>query len=200
MREVVLYKHGVGYFERYGELVPGESARLEFKATEMNDVLKSLTLETAGADRITGLRYDASEPLERKLAGFALKLGPGQPLSRLLDQLKGARLELKFGAETISGVIVTARVLPATGQQAEREQVAILLDTGELRTLDLSAASSVRFSDAELQLQLKDYLTAVSAARSRETRSVYIDSTDSGKRQITASYMIPTPSGNRVTG
>ena len=48
VRSVVLYKHGVGYFERSGELGAGESARLDFKAGEMNDVLKSLTLDVKG--------------------------------------------------------------------------------------------------------------------------------------------------------
>ncbi|MCW5977878.1 MAG: DUF4139 domain-containing protein [Bryobacteraceae bacterium] len=192
VREVILYKHGVGYFERSGELAAGESARLDFKADQMNDVLKSLTLETGGADKVIGLRYDASEPLERKLANYPIRLEPGQPLSRLLDQLKGARVELKFGAETVAGAVVSSRALPATEQQPEREQVTLLLDTAELRTLDLSAATSVRFADPELQLQLKDYLAAVSGARSQDARSVYIDSSDTGRRRITASYMIPT--------
>ena len=40
VRQVVLYKHGVGYFERSGRLGAGESARLDFKAAEMNDVLE----------------------------------------------------------------------------------------------------------------------------------------------------------------
>jgi hypothetical protein len=31
IREVILYKSGVGYFERGGRLGPGESARLDFK-------------------------------------------------------------------------------------------------------------------------------------------------------------------------
>ncbi len=44
VREVILYKHGVGYFERAGELKAGETARLDFKAGDMNDVLKSLTI------------------------------------------------------------------------------------------------------------------------------------------------------------
>ncbi len=67
----------------------------------------------------------------------------------------------------------------------------LLLTSGELRTLDLSAASSVRFTDAKLQLQLRDYLAVLTGARSQEKRSVYIDSTDSGRRQIGVSYMIP---------
>ena len=31
VRQVVLYKHGVGFFERAGELAPGEGAQLDFK-------------------------------------------------------------------------------------------------------------------------------------------------------------------------
>jgi hypothetical protein len=40
IHEVILYKSGVGYFERTGALRAGESARLDFKASDMNDVLK----------------------------------------------------------------------------------------------------------------------------------------------------------------
>src|SRR5213082_2352911 len=81
VRQVVLYKHGVGYFERSGELAAGESARLDFKAAEMNDVLKSLTIEEKGGEKVTGLRYDSSEPLEQRLAEFPFKLGDAQPFS-----------------------------------------------------------------------------------------------------------------------
>ena len=44
IREVILYKHGVAYFERSGDLKPGDTARLDFKSEDMNDVLKSLTI------------------------------------------------------------------------------------------------------------------------------------------------------------
>src|ERR1700733_5396924 len=74
IRQVILYKSGVGYFERSGPLGPGESARLDFKATDMNDVLKSLTLEDRGGGKVTGLRYDSSEPLSQKLAEFPFKI------------------------------------------------------------------------------------------------------------------------------
>ena len=80
VREVILYKNGIGYFVRSGEVKPGEPTRLDFKADEMNDVLKSLTITEDGGGKISGLRYDSSEPLERKLAQFPFKLGDGQPL------------------------------------------------------------------------------------------------------------------------
>ena len=74
VRQIVLYKSGVGYFERAGQLGPGESARLDFKASEMNDVLKSLTVEDRSGAKITGLRYDSSEPLEQQAGGVSVSL------------------------------------------------------------------------------------------------------------------------------
>jgi hypothetical protein len=193
VRQVVLYKHGVGFFERSGRLGAGESARLDFNASEMNDVLKSLTIDEKGGGKISGLRYDSMDPLSHKLAEFPFQIAAGQPLSGMLDQLKGARLELKFGNETVAGAIVNGRVVAGSDKQPEREQLTLMLDSGELRTVDLSAATGVHFNDPQLQQQFKDYLTALSAARSKEKRSVYIDSTDARERDLTASYMIPSP-------
>src|SRR5205809_6856758 len=96
VKQVVLYKHGVGFFERSGRLSAGESARLDFNAAEMNDVLKSLTIAASGGGKISGLRYDSMDPLGHKLAEFPFQIGGAQPLSAVLDQLKGARLELKL--------------------------------------------------------------------------------------------------------
>lgn len=192
VREVILYKHGVGYFQRSGKLGPGESARLEFKAPEMNDVLKSLTVREAGGGKISGLRYDSMDPLGRKLAEFPFKLGGGQPLSAVLDQLKGARLELQLGNQAIAGAIVNGRLVPHDEKQPEREQVTLLLDSGELRNIDLGAATSIKFSDQRLQQQFRDYLAALTAARSQDKRSVYIDSSDGKAREIVVDYTVPT--------
>jgi hypothetical protein len=183
--QVVLYKHGVGFFERAGKLGAGESARLDFTAPEMNDVLKSLLVEERGGGRITGLRYDSMDLLSHTLSAFPFQLGNAEPLSGVLDRLKGERLELKLGNETVSGIVVNGRI------SQEREQLTLLLDSGELRNVDLGTAASIRFGDARLQLQFRDYLLAVSAARSRDKRSVYIDSTDAKEREVTASYMVP---------
>lgn len=193
IREVILYKHGVGYFVRAGELRPGEAARLDFKASEMNDVLKSLTIEDKNGGKVTGVRYDSSEPLAQKLSDFPFRVDGQQSLSAFLDQMKGGRVELKYGAETVSGIIVSARITRAEEKQPEREQVILLLDSGEIRTFDLAAATAIRLSDPAAQRQLKDYLLTLSQSRSKEKRSVYIDSSVDKVRQIVTSYMVPTP-------
>jgi hypothetical protein len=192
VRTVVLYKHGVGYFERAGNLAAGESAKLDFKASEMNDVLKSLTINDQGG-KVTGLRYDSNIPLNQKLSEFPFAINDGEPLSAVLDQLKGARVEMEFGPQKTSGAIVSARLIAADREHAEREQLTLLMDSGELRNVDLSAASTIRFPDPKLQLQFRDYLAAVTGARSKDKRSVYIDSTDSKSRDVRATYIMPVP-------
>jgi hypothetical protein len=193
VREVILYKSGVGYFARSGQLAPGEGARLDFKATDMNDVLKSLTVNDDSGTPIRSLRYDSSLPLEQKLADFPFIIDDGQKLSAFLDHLRGARIELKSVAQPLAGTIVSARLIAGDEKQTEREQLILLLDSGDLRTVDLGAVSSLSFPDAKLQAQLKDYLATVAQSRSRDKRSVYIDSSDAKARTLSASYMIPQP-------
>jgi hypothetical protein len=193
VREVVLYKHGVGFFERAGELKAGETARLDFKAEDMNDVLKSLVIAEPGGGKIGGVRYDASEPLEKRLQDFPFAVGSQTPLAAVLDQMKGARLEMRVGLETVAGTIVSARVVKPGEKDSEREVVVLLTDAGDIRSFDLGSASSVKLSDPKLQGLLKDYLAVVSGARSKDRRSVFIDSTGTGTRQLTASYMTPAP-------
>jgi hypothetical protein len=190
VREVVLYKNGVGYFVRSGEVPRGEPARLEFRESEMNDVLKSLTVS---GQAVSQLRYDSNEPIARKLADFPFTLSDKLTLAGFLDRLKGARVEIKFGPETLSGVIVSGRNAAAEKDRGERDALVLMLDNGELRTVDLAAAQSIRFADPVVQDQLAAYLRVLSQARSKEKRAVYVGEPASSSRQITASYMVPTP-------
>jgi hypothetical protein len=193
IREVILYKHGVGFFERAGKLEAGDTARIDFKADDMNDVLKSLTITDRSGGKISGVRYDASEPLEERLKNFPFAVGADATLAAFLDQMKGARVEMKFGAETLAGVVLSSRVLKSGDKEAERETVTLLTDAGELRTFDLAGASSVKFTDPKLQTLLKDYLAVLNGARSKDRRSVYIDSVGTAARELVASYMTPSP-------
>ncbi len=188
---VVLYKHGVGYFEREGALQPGESARLEFHREEMNDVLKSLTVQTEqGA--VAAVRYDAAEPLEKRLGRFRIRLGREEPLSRLLDQLKGERLVMTVGGNRVTGVIVGARIAGGK-EQPERQQLTLLGDTGAIVAYDLATVSELRFADAGLQKELEEYLATVAGSRSQDKRNLYIDTAGRNPGRVRLRYMIPTP-------
>ena len=197
VRKVVLYKDGIGFFERSGRIPAGEAAQLDFKAGEMNDVLKSLTIEERGGGSVTGVRYESSEPIGHKLQEFPFSLGNAQSMAAILDQMKGARIELRFGspagAERLEGVIVSGRVVPASERQTEKQELVLLLDTGELRSADLLAASGIRFLDPRLQSQFQEYLVALGQSRNRDKRGVVIESSAAGPRDLIADYVVPTP-------
>ena len=193
VREVVIFKNGVAYFERAGELKPGETARLDFKAEDMNDVLKSLTITDRSGAKINSVRYDASESVEKRLENFPFTVGPETSLAKFLDQMKGATLNLTLGNQNVAGAIVSARLIKADKDTPEREVIVLLMDSGEIRSFDLGAASAVKFADPKLDTQLKDYLAVLSQARSKDRRSIYIDATSSAAGEMIARYTTPSP-------
>jgi hypothetical protein len=71
---VILYKHGIAFFEREGSVPAGEEARLDFKSADMNDVLKSLTVSEEGGGHVSGVRYD-SNSLRHTRSVSAIKNG-----------------------------------------------------------------------------------------------------------------------------
>ena len=192
VRRVVLYKHGVGFFERSAEVGSGSAIRLQFKAEEMDDVLKSLTIDSrAGA--VAGVRYDSNEPLEKKLENFPFRLGEAQPLTRILDQFKGSRVRLRLVADQVEGTIISARTMPATADQPESHALLILSDDGEMRTLDPAAALGLSFADPRIQQQFRDYLMLVAGARNRDKRNVTIETAENRGGLVRARYVVPTP-------
>ena len=192
IRKVVLYKHGVGFFERAANVAAGESIRLQFKADEMDDVLKSLTIDSRGG-AVVGVRYDSSDPLAKKLENFPFRLGGGDSLSRILDQFKGAKLRLRLTAEEIEGTIVSARTIAATERQAESHRLLLLSDDGEIQTVDPAAALGLRFVDTRLQEQFREYLMLIAGSRNREKRNVVIETEGGSGGSVSARYVVPTP-------
>ena len=195
VKQVILYKHGLGFFSREGTVGASEDVRLDFQNTEMNDVLKSLTVAETSGGRITAVRYDSNETPEQRLQKFPFQLGDGQFLTVFLDSLKGSRIQLTLPNTAATGCILGARAFeagPEGDKRVSREQITLMLDSGEIASYDLSAVSSLRLLEARLQQQLKDYLQTVAQSRSREKRSVYIEAAGSGERHLQASYIAPT--------
>ncbi len=192
VKRIVLYKHGIAYFEREGP-APDE-ARLDFKSTEMNDILKSLTVIDRSGGHISAIRYDSNETLDQRLDHYPFRIGNQEPLSTFLDTLKGTRIELKTGDRTVTGSIMAARSVQ-TGSDADkrviREQLTLLLDSGDVANYDLGTVSSLHFLDTRLEEQLKQYLQTIAQAKSRDRRSLYIDSPERSNRNLRISYIAP---------
>ena len=187
---VVLYKNGLALFERSGAVKPGEPVRLEFKKSEMDDVLKTLVL-TSSAGAVTHLRYELDEPLDRRLADIGLSIPNGVNLATLLDQMRGARIVLGTTSGPVEGVVVSGRIAQMA-QQAQKLELTFLTTGGELRIIDLDGVSSVKLADDRLQKRLTEALGAYQQAQSQERKSLWVE-TSGAAGNLLARYLVPAP-------
>lgn len=190
VKRVVVYKNGVAFYERAGAVKAGEPAALDFRAAELDDVLKSLVLDAPGG--VQRVRYEFTDPVRPGDPPVRIQISPQQPLAALLDLWRGARLEMNYRGSPVSGVIVSGRLAPLPNQ-GQKQELTLLLDSGSLAVYDLDAASDIRFADAQLQKQLSDALARMAKNLTPDRRTVFVDLAGSGERRLTARYLAPAP-------
>lgn len=171
LSRVVLYRNGVGYFERAGQ-VEGDLLSIRVRKDQVNDLLKSLTI----VERSTGRAVSVSMPLDpRTWANAALaKLAPGRgSLHEVLDALRGADVSLSTTSGGASGRIVMVERLERAseagggvvlkdggGGSDEIDYKVTLLEDGDFKVVRLSQVQSVSIKDGDLALQFHRSLDA----------------------------------------
>src|SRR6476620_8206642 len=93
IRRMILYKHGVGYFERRGA-VSGMALRLSFPRAAMDDVLKSLVALDLGAGQVHGVDFETPADRAAQIARGSIHLSDDRSLLDLLRDLRGRRVRL----------------------------------------------------------------------------------------------------------
>jgi hypothetical protein len=195
IRKVVLYKHGVGYFERQGEVEGDATLALHFRASEMNDVLKSLTTLDLDGGLVTSMSYESTKPVEKQLEDIAIRLPDKNSLTGLLAQLKGARVAVEAGARKVEGVITGTETL----ERKERDAVLstsylnLLVDGASLQSFDLLDLKSLAFLDEGLRKDLQHLLEILISAKKKDLKKLTIFGKGDGRRRLVASYTVETP-------
>lgn len=193
---VVLYKHGVGYFEREGTVEGDAALALTFKQAEVSDVLKSLTVLDLDGGHIASVSYDSTKPLEQLLAEVALEIPDQGSLVSLLPQIKGARVAVHTGvADPVEGCILG---IDTTERQTGDGIVHIVLlslvtDSGAVRSFDLHGLASLQILDSALRRDLDFYLRTQLSAKKKDARAFTFFAQGKGKRTIRLSYTLEAP-------
>jgi hypothetical protein len=192
---VVLFKHGVGYFERHGTITGEAAVELSFRASEMNDVLKSLTVLDHDGGGVSSISYESTQPLSKQLEDFAIHIPEGRAISGLLGQLVGTRA-LVYRADGKSEGVITG-VEPFTRQEGqatiESHRLALWVDGVALESHDLADVKRVELSDAALRKDLQHLLDILIGAKKKDKKRLTIFSRGEGERSMTVSYVIETP-------
>ncbi|MCI0683330.1 MAG: hypothetical protein L0Y71_14600 [Gemmataceae bacterium] len=193
---VVLYKHGVGYFEREGKVDNDATLALTFKQAEVSDVLKSLTVLDLDGGHIASVSYDSTKPLAQLLSEVALSIPDSGSLVSLLPQIKGARVALHSGVgEPVEGCILG---IDTTERQTGDGIVKIVLlslvtDAGQVRSFDLHNLAGVQLLDPVLRRDLDFYLKTQLSAKKKDARTFTFFAQGQGQRTIRLSYTLEAP-------
>ncbi len=203
LRRVVLYRNGIGYFERHGD-VDDEVLRVKVRRDQIDDLLKSLTV----IDRSTNRPVSVSMPLDpESWATAALAtLAPGHgTLPQVLDSLRGTDVALHTSEGRIRGrIVMVERIVnePDRGARSDRgggdrpdelDHKITLLRRDQLEVVRLSKVHGVTLQDGDLALQLHRRLDA--SAGEGMFQQVEVEIRLAGKRShdLAVSYVVAAP-------
>ena len=193
---IALFSSGVGYFEHSGTVRGNGSTELHFRATQMNDVLKSLVLEDQGGGHVTTITYPSQDPLSKTLRSFQVDISANPTVAQLLNQLRGARLSIQSQGEHLSGTIlgVESRRRQLADKSGEIDVPVLNLFAGAtIRSVELPSITSLTFDDQQLQEELTKALTALGQSRDQDKKPVVINFSGNGDRRVRVGYVVETP-------
>ncbi len=196
VKRVVLYKNGVGYFEHVGGVRDNQSVGIDFTTAQLNDVLKSLTVLDLSNGRVTGVSYNSTAPLSTRLSTLRLPLGEKTTVADFLEAVRGARVEVHGGAAVATGRLLSVEQKQRMKGDAVLEQyvqLSLVSDSGEVRTFDITPATSVRLLDHELNQEVGRYLALVASTRDQDLRRMNISTAGTGERKLFVSYISEVP-------
>jgi len=192
---ITLYRSGVGNFQRQGFVEGSAQVQLRFDTDQINDILKSMVLLDLGGGRVEAVSYSSREPLQRRLASFAIDMSKNPSIAGLLDQIRGAAIKVTSidGEATGTVIGVETRQVPAPeGAVVTRAYVNLLTAAG-IKSVDISTLRSFEILDAELAGELERALAAISEQRSENVKTVDLSFEGEGNREVFVAYIHEMP-------
>ncbi|HEX8682848.1 MAG TPA: hypothetical protein VF707_11075 [Ardenticatenaceae bacterium] len=190
IRQLTLYKHGIGVVVR-GGAVSGTSATLTFHKEQMNDVLKSLVAWDRGGGQVRNVAYDAPEEREQKLERGSIHLSERNTLLDLLRDLRGravrVRTEEGESEQTWTGTVVGLDANESFPFAQGR--LSLLTDAGVV-VLRLHQIVAVEALDEQARADLGFFLRA--SVAEPDQRTVTLNLTE-GEHDLVVRYLAPSP-------
>lgn len=193
---VTLFSSGVGWFEHTGKVDGNATTELRFRTGQINDVLKSLVLQDLDGGKVGAVGYPSQDPLDKTLKSFQVDVSGNPPLAGLLNQLRGAQVQVQVLDSTVEGTVLgceqRTRALPNNGGQEVVWTLNVVSD-GAIRPLALADVRAVKPLDAQLRSELGKALAALAAARDQDKKPVSLQFTGQGQRRVRLGYVSEAP-------
>ncbi|MGH9937350.1 MAG: carboxypeptidase regulatory-like domain-containing protein, partial [Blastocatellia bacterium] len=146
---------------------------------------------------ISAVTFDSIKPVDKRLGEFGISLDStnAMGLTSLLGQLKGARVEVRAGPNPAAGIVVgiEKRARTQGAEKIETQELVLVSDGGELRSIALDQIRGVKLLDAKLREDLEQYLSILQSTIHKNLRKLTISTTGQGERDLFLSYVVEAP-------
>ena len=178
LSKVVLYTSGVGYFQHDGTIQDHADVQLPVRATEINDLLKSLVVQDFDGGAISSIQYHSRDPLAKTLSSFSVDLSNHPTLGELLIQLRGESVQLTTPTP-ITGTIVgvekkTEWKGTGTTQQHIEVEYLNLLANEKLQSIALTHIQDIHVLNHTLNKELQQALAVLARSHDRQKKTIAI--------------------------
>ncbi|MDR0310730.1 MAG: hypothetical protein LBJ21_03985, partial [Acidobacteriota bacterium] len=146
VRSVELYKNGMGFFEHRGPVKGSQSVEIQLPGSQLNDVLKSLTVLDLGKGQIGGVTYDSVAPVDRRLAEMPVDLRSVAGIVNFLNQIRGAGIEVGTPSGTVAGKLMSAEtqnIVTGPGATAQKTIISLISEDGGIRVIELESVNAI---------------------------------------------------------
>lgn len=196
LRQMVLYKHGVGFFVRQGA-VTGEEVTLSFKADEINDVLKSLAIFDQSGGQVRGVHYRTPMDRATRLASSSVHLSDQSSLRDLIRDLRGRAATLNFETRLGETVAISGRIIGLDEKPQQHNSapyttalISVLLEDHQVGVFELDALTGLHIQDGQAAHDLSYFLDTSMAEDERRTVTVRLSE---GEHNLMLHYVAPSP-------
>ncbi|MHA1893568.1 MAG: hypothetical protein ACTSX4_03600 [Candidatus Helarchaeota archaeon] len=197
IHKAVLYKTGIGYFERKG-LIKDNILKLNFKSESMNDVLATLTIFTTKS-QVSGISYEGYDiDFERVVQDALIKIPPTNSFINLLTQLIGVDVSFKVGSSTYEGTILGVQNFPKGEQKNIINDVNIVLklQEGNIQNISMREITALKILDAKFESELKFFIEKTYEGKKKNNKiiTIHFENVPPEGDEVSISYLQETPS------
>ncbi|MCL2139984.1 MAG: DUF4139 domain-containing protein, partial [Treponema sp.] len=188
--KISILSSGLAYYEHSGTVNGPAVIELPFKASAINDALKSLIVNDSATANPSVL-YQSEQTLIQTLRSLKIDLSGNPDMAAVLRGLRGAEIELTVQSQKESGRIVGVEFRAVSD---DVQEAWLSLNTGQgIKMFNFKDINSIVFKDPQLASDLNRALDLIASSRNTDLRNLSVRLPGNGSRNVTISYVIPAP-------
>ena len=198
IKRVVLFSSGVGFFEHEGTADGNLATPLRFETAQINDVLKSLVVYDRDGGTVRNVTYAANEPVNKTLRSFQVDLSGNPPLADIVNQIRGAQVELMVPGGAFEGTVLGVEAKDRVVGKGDAEKVVTswtvnVITASGIKAVALEDVRQLDIKDAKIKDEMSKALAALAQARDQSKKAMTVNFEGTGKRRVGMGYLLETP-------